>query len=299
MMEIITGYTGEPHVRSEDMGALYAAIFGTDNFVLPIGSEFDMTFNTATQATIGSGDMLINGRHGRIRNGDTEVITFDSGTTGMKRNDLVVARYENNGTTESMTIVVIKGADTTGDPVDPDYITGNVLLGSSQADFPLYRVSFDGLNAPQITKLFNVLRLGSYSPGDTIKNSNNWGVIANGYTTTSSRQVSFMIPEKACDVSISSLIVKNLRLTLRHAGGGYPWMRNGSTYTQLGDDYVNIVTNGALASGVTSVTAAPTNGGIRVTILFDNALVTSNGGSTAIINNAPASALLFYEFTAA
>lgn len=299
MMEIITGYTGQPHVRSEDMGALYAAIFGSGNGVLPIGSEFALTQDTATQVTITSGDVIINGRHGRVRNGDTQVLTLDSGSTGMKRNDLIVARYENDGTVESISLIVLKGAEATTDPVDPDYITGNVLTGSAQADYPLYRISYDGLNAPVVTKLFSVIKSGGYSAGDKIKNSNGFGVIANGYVTTSARQISFLIPERACGPDISALTVNNLSLTLRHPFGGYPYMRSGNTYTQLGDDYISLVTDGTVRNGVSSVTAQPTNGGIRVTILFDNALYTTNSGSTTIANNVPVSALVNYEFTAA
>lgn len=303
MMEIITGYTGVPHVRSEDMGAIYAAIFGDASGVLPIGAKFDYTLNTATQITIGSGDLLINGRHGRIRNGDNQVLTFDSGTTGMKRNDLIVARYLNNGTTESINLIVLKGNPVQENPVDPDYVVGNVLTGSAQADYPLYRVYFDGLNAPQVTKLFTIIGPNNYSIGDTIKNRDTGGEVCCGYLTNTATQLIVHIPEKSFDPGVTALTANYIRLVLLHPDGGFPYMRwgnSGTGYQQLGSTYVNIVLNRAVQTGVVSYSAVPVNGGIRLAIQFNWALVKTSGQSSSYVtNNVPVAALIDYEFTAA
>ncbi len=301
-MEINNGYTGVPHVRSEDVGALYAAIFGLENYVLPtVSNPFAINWNTATEFTVGMGDLIINGRHGRIRNGETELVNVDSGSTGMNRIDLLVARYDNDPDThvESISLVVIKGTETTGDPVQPDYISGDVILGSATADFPLYKLTYNGLNAPQVTKLFTIHRVGSYSVGDTINDY----IVANGFISSTSTRLWLFLPERSFGPDVSSLNVRRLKISLFHANAGIPYRRRGSSgsvYQQMTSADTPLVDNGTLDSGIQAVTAVPKNGGIRLDIQFNWALVTTSGQSSSYVtNNVPVSALVEYEFTAA
>ena len=157
-MQIITGYTGESHITSADDASLYRGIFGAGDYVLDVGSKFAATIIDNNTIRIADGDLVIQGHQARIRANDYEEVTIDNGTPGLKRNDLIVARYKKNTTTgiESITLEVVKGIP--GETaVDPDIVQEDLTVGGTQRDFPLYRVSLNGLVLESITSLFTVL----------------------------------------------------------------------------------------------------------------------------------------------
>lgn len=157
-MEIITGYTGENHVTSADDASLYRGILGSGDYVLDVGNKFAATIIDNNTVRIMDGDLVIQGHQARIRANDYEEITIDNGTPGQKRNDLIVARYQKNTTTgiESITLEVVKG--TPGETAtDPEIIQEDLTIGGIQRDYPLYRVSLNGLVLESVTSLFTVL----------------------------------------------------------------------------------------------------------------------------------------------
>ena len=157
-MQIITGYTGESHVTSADDASLYRGILGRDDYVLDVGNKFAATIIDNNTVRIMDGDLVIQGHQARIRANDYEKITIDNGTPGEKRNDLIVARYQKNTTTgiESITLEVVKG--TPGETAtDPEIIQEDLTIGGIQRDYPLYRVSLNGLVLESVTSLFTVL----------------------------------------------------------------------------------------------------------------------------------------------
>lgn len=155
-MQIITGRTGENHVMSDDDRALYAGIFGTGSYVLNTGQHLAATVISATTIRIGNGDLVHQGTHARIRYNTYEDVTIDSGTTGYKRKDLIVARYSKSAGIESMELVVIKGT-LAAEPATPDYTHGNILEGASVSDMPLYEVALDGVNIESVTALYTLI----------------------------------------------------------------------------------------------------------------------------------------------
>lgn len=160
-MKIITGATGQAHVNSADDGALYAAIFGTSQFVLPIENQLEAEVIATTRIRIKSGDVMVHGRHARIPHGTYDELTIDNGTSGYKRNDIIVCHYEETDGIESMVLKVLKGTPTTGTPKDPDVVEGNILNGDSVHEFPLYRVRLNGINLDGLDKLFSVWDAGT------------------------------------------------------------------------------------------------------------------------------------------
>lgn len=157
-MEIITGYTGENHVTSADDASLYRGILGRDDYVLDVGNKFAATIIDNNTVRIMDGDLVIQGHQARIRANDYEEVTIDNGTPVEKRNDLIVARYQKNTTTgiESITLEVVKG--TPGETAtDPEIIQEDLTIGGIQRDYPLYRVSLNGLVLESVTSLFTVL----------------------------------------------------------------------------------------------------------------------------------------------
>lgn len=113
--ELITGFAGVPHVGSDDMGAFQAGILGTGSYVLQTGQQLKATVASANKVTIGTGDLVMNGRH--VRMATATDLTIQNGTQGQKRNDLIVCRYSKaSDGKETATLVVVKGTATSGTP---------------------------------------------------------------------------------------------------------------------------------------------------------------------------------------
>lgn len=153
-MKIITGKTGTPHVDSSDDAALYRAIIGVD-YVLPNGSKFSYEVIDNNTIKINDGDILIQGHLGRIVPGDYENVTINNGTQGMKRNDLIVARYTKNTETgfENIELAVLEGTPGTT-AIDPTLTVEDLTNGGTTRELPLYRVSLDGLSVVSVISLF-------------------------------------------------------------------------------------------------------------------------------------------------
>lgn len=161
-MKIITGKTATEHVNSEDDRGLYAGIFGSGSYILNTGTKFQTSIESSTTIRINSGDLVHQGCHARIPYDEYDEVTIDAGTTGYKRIDLIVARYERNAGLESMTLVAIKGQPAVSDPVAPDYNNGNILEGANISDMPLYRVMLDGVNIESVSNMATLYTIGSY-----------------------------------------------------------------------------------------------------------------------------------------
>lgn len=173
-MNLVTGSLGRDHVTSADDGALYAAIFGSGQYVMN-GLEHRVVNNNQIQ--LSSGSVLINGRFARIDYGNTAQIPIENGTSGMKRNDLIVITYR-YGSAESASIDVIKGNVTSGDASDPAYTVGDILKGDSLVQMPLYRVRINGISiagvdflGQRVNSLMDVMK-SLYPPvGSIIENA--------------------------------------------------------------------------------------------------------------------------------
>lgn len=157
-VEIITGHTGTQHVTAEASGALHAGVIGSGKYVLTGGNQFAAEIVSNNLIKIKSGELVNQGRHMRIPVNSYEEATIQNGTQGMKRHDLIVMRYKNDTSAqvESAELVVLKGISGTT-AYDPVYTKGDILSGDLQDDFPLYRVSLNGLTVESVTPLFNVL----------------------------------------------------------------------------------------------------------------------------------------------
>lgn len=155
-MKIVTGYTGTPHITSNDQQAFNQGIFGNGNSVLNVGQKFNATLNSATSVTIEDGEGVLQGVHFRIATGETETLTFGPGTPGYNRIDLICARYAKEPVTgvESIDLVVIEGSPATGAASEPTYNTGDILQGDTPVDFPLWKITLSGLT-PTLTKMFS------------------------------------------------------------------------------------------------------------------------------------------------
>lgn len=158
-MHLITGYAGSAHVAAADQGSFNAAVFGLDSYVLNIGSKLAANMINSNTCRIADGDIIMQGRHVRLNEDSYVDLAIQSGTQGMKRNDLVVARYTKNTDTgiEDCNLVVIQGTPTAGTPADPAYTEGDIFEHDATADMPLYRIPINGINVGTPVALFRTL----------------------------------------------------------------------------------------------------------------------------------------------
>lgn len=153
---LVTGRAGKPHVSAEDIGAKDSGIFGAESYVLETGNQFACTIINNNLIRINDGDLIMQGRHVRVEG--YEEVVIENGQLVVKRQDLIVMRYEMDADTglETAYLAVIKGAPG-NEPEDPEYEKGNILEGDIIAEFPLYRILLEGTNITAIDALFNVL----------------------------------------------------------------------------------------------------------------------------------------------
>lgn len=157
MVELVTGHAGKAHATAEQAAGLNAGILGLDDYVLDVHDKFELTVVSANKVTVGTGELVMQGRH--VSQGTPEDLIVTNGSQGQKRNDLIVCRYtKGSQSVESAELVVVRGTPTTGTPTDPTLNTTSPLDGGTTYDMPLYRIPLDGITIGTPVALFNVLK---------------------------------------------------------------------------------------------------------------------------------------------
>lgn len=157
MVELVTGHAGKAHATAEQAAGLNAGILGLDDYVLNVHDKLKITVVSANKVTIGTGELVMQGRH--VSQGTPEDLIVTNGSQGQKRNDLIVCRYaKGSQNIESAKLVVVRGTPTTGTPTDPAVNTTSPLDGGTTYDMPLYRIPLDGITIGAPVALFNVLK---------------------------------------------------------------------------------------------------------------------------------------------
>ncbi len=141
-VELVTGFAGEPHIDSEDVGAFNAATMGSGSYILT-GCTMSMT--TVNKLHIAAGELLIQGRHVRITGTGID-LAVANGTSGYNRIDLAVLHYSKASSgVESVAFEVVKGTPTTGTATAPTHSGGSILNGDSNVYVTLGQVAVTGL----------------------------------------------------------------------------------------------------------------------------------------------------------
>ena len=157
MVELVTGHAGKAHATAEQAAGLNAGILGLDDYVLNVHDKFKITVVSANKVTIGTGELVMQGRH--VSQGTPEDLIVTNGSQGQKRNDLIVCRYtKGSQSVESAELVVVRGTPTTGTPTDPALNTTSPLDGGTTYDMPLYRIPLDGITIGEPEPMFNILQ---------------------------------------------------------------------------------------------------------------------------------------------
>lgn len=146
-IELVDGFAGHPHISSEDLAALNKGTIGAKDCVFDYGDKFKCTMETANKAVVGTGAGMVGGL--RFWSKSSTDLTVQSGSQGMKRHDLVVARYKKDPDTqiESVALEVVKGTPHASSPADP-------AVGAD--GMALWRIPIDGITPGAPVMVANV-----------------------------------------------------------------------------------------------------------------------------------------------
>lgn len=160
-MNIISGYSGVPHVSSQQWRDENIALYGVGTYILNVGSKLAATVVSANEITIADGLVIAQGCTAEVERGTTESIAVDNGEQGMLRKDLVVLRYTRNATTnvEDMELDIIKGTPATSNPATPSYTSGSIADGDTLVEFPIYTVNLNGITIQSVTRLVDYVTI--------------------------------------------------------------------------------------------------------------------------------------------
>lgn len=155
--ELIWGKSGSPHIDGSDIGTINLALRGIGNYVLDYKDNLKASVASANKITIGTGVMSFEGRD--IIISAAENVTIESGSQGMKRNDIICEHYHRDTSSgvETTNLVAIKGTPASSNPKDPTIPSGTILGGATDAYMPLYRVPLDGITVGTPVQLFEIL----------------------------------------------------------------------------------------------------------------------------------------------
>lgn len=159
-MEIVTGCTGRKHVTPIDDAVRNSntGYYG-DKVVFDVFEKFEARAITANEVRVYSGYGMNQGRYFKVAENDYDSVTIENGSVGVKRMDLITARYTMNQQTgyESIDLHVIRGESNTDNYIEPQHETGSINSGDTVDDFVLYKVYIDGIVIDHIEAAFTPL----------------------------------------------------------------------------------------------------------------------------------------------
>lgn len=150
MPHFVTSAQGKAHVTSANAAHLTAGLLGNGCYVLPIGQKLACTMTDSNTLRVLFGVASVCGRQWEIE-GDYEEVNIDNGVPGYNRTDLLVCRIE-TAPQETIALKVYKGEETTGTPVVPGHVEGDLNDGDTVCEMPICSVRVNGIN-PQAPEM--------------------------------------------------------------------------------------------------------------------------------------------------
>lgn len=150
MPHFVTSAQGKAHVTSANAAHWNAGTLGNGCYVLPIGQKLACTMTDSNTLRVLFGVASVCGRQWEIE-GDYEEVNIDNGVPGYNRTDLLVCRIE-TAPQETIALKVYKGEETTGTPVVPGHVEGDLNDGDTVCEMPICSVRVNGIN-PQAPEM--------------------------------------------------------------------------------------------------------------------------------------------------
>lgn len=146
-------------VSAENMAAAFHAMIGSSG-ILDRFNNLACTKISDNSVQLNSGIYSLRGFLLAVEPGTTANLTIDSGTTGQKRNDLVVAELVKSGGgvgIDTLQFKIIKGTSTSGIPVDPTLVQQDVNAAGVTCQEALFRVKLDGVTITTIEAVASLI----------------------------------------------------------------------------------------------------------------------------------------------
>lgn len=166
-INIIDGYNGGiAHVEASMIRDHNISLYGTGDYVLNVGNKFAHEIVNNNTITIKDGMAVIGGARVSIGYGKTKTAVIENGTSGYKRNDIIVLEYALDNATliEKASLKVVKGEIGTSG-VDPTLVTGDIRAGAEVHQMALKRVRLNGLSIEAVENLWTAAALPLASGG--------------------------------------------------------------------------------------------------------------------------------------
>lgn len=159
-MDLLTSYKGKAHLTSMQFRALIESICGSESRIANLDEKMILELAENNTVKIRSGILIHHGAVMQVKRGTYDPITYQNGSQGMKRIDLIVAKYNKSADTkiEDAEWEIIQGEASDSDPVVPTFTEGNMQDGDLIDRCAFAELHFDGINVTEVKQLVPVAR---------------------------------------------------------------------------------------------------------------------------------------------
>ena len=159
-MELVTGRQGKPHITSQQDRQKHQGIFGDGAYILNTGNMLEPEVQSSNKIHIKDGALMFQGALFTVKVGTYDEVTINNGNQGMKRKDLIVARYtyDSSDNIEAGDWAVIQGTPAADNPVVPEATSGDIQAGDSVVECPVFVVNLDGINVTGVDIIPETMR---------------------------------------------------------------------------------------------------------------------------------------------
>lgn len=132
-------------IYAENDAAIYQAILGDGDLLLNYGNNFSIDISSYNTVKVNSGLLAVQGHIGIIEVNDVQTLTLENGTSGVTRNDLIVAEFTATGNhgIDTFGLKVLKGSS---DGSLPAVTAEDLNNGGKTRQFAIAKVTMTGLS---------------------------------------------------------------------------------------------------------------------------------------------------------
>lgn len=173
-LHLIDGRAGRAHITSDDIARLNTALVGEKHCVFEYFENLKCTIQSGGKASISTGAGMVDGH--RFVVSSAETVQLASGTSGMKRIDIVYAQHSiESGDVytgkEKVELLVARGTPKASNPIAPSV---------PSTAFALWRIPVDGINFGTPEALFDLVPTVASMRVKLLYQNDFWRVVRHG-----------------------------------------------------------------------------------------------------------------------